>query len=74
MIYFRTNEIACPSKSIEEMEGLINQKTSRVKSLFDFEPTLGYVILEERPLAGKKLASGEVIISRYRHSIFFSYT
>jgi len=71
MVYFRKQEITCPDHSKEELESLIKQKSAKVKNSFDFESTLGYVIHTERPLAGKQLKSGDVIVSRYRHSLFF---
>jgi hypothetical protein len=70
MIYFRKGEIECPRGSKNELESLINAKTSKVLSFFDLSSTLTYLVHEERPLAGKKLNENEVIVSRHRHVIF----
>ncbi|HTJ51509.1 MAG TPA: hypothetical protein VL443_18750 [Cyclobacteriaceae bacterium] len=68
MMYFRNKRISVNSK--EKTEQLLNQSSSKVLSFFDLERINTYVILKERPLAGKRLDSGEVLISRYRHIIF----
>lgn len=66
MIYFaqRRIEIESPEQSAK----FLNQATTKVKSMFDLTATSEYVILEERPLIGQKLKSGDTLISRMRHS------
>ena len=64
MLYFHKNKISCPPLEKEEIESLINQKTSK-----NFNSTLSYVIFEERPLAGERNKAGEMFVSRVRHAI-----
>jgi hypothetical protein len=68
MVYFRKRKILIQSQ--EQTEKFLNQSTSKVLTMFDLTATSTYIILEERPFVGQKLANGETIISRYRHSLF----
>jgi hypothetical protein len=68
MIYFAQRRFEIESS--EQAAKFLNQATTKVKSMFDLTATSAYVILEERPLIGQKLTSGDTLVSRMRHSFF----